>query len=86
MTPKDTLKIGLIFILAAIVSGCDDSDLQMPDQCMRVELFKSCMQLLPAGPVSTHYNDWDEVVNECDMVARKQSLRRKFQIKKDCQQ
>jgi len=52
---------------------------------MRREIFQQCMKALPAGPSATKYNDWDEVVAQCDSVAHYQSLRRKSQIKPECQ-
>ncbi len=54
------------------------------DQCLRVELFERCMKLLPAGPKHTQYNDWDEVVSECETAAYQQSLRSKKHIKPEC--
>ena len=68
-------------LLTAGLGGCADHDPQKPDQCMRRELFQQCMKALPAGPKATVYNDWDEVVAQCDSVAHYQSLRRKSQIK-----
>lgn len=47
----------------------------MPDQTLRAELFQKCMQILPAGPVKTHYNDWSEVVDSCEGSAYRQSQR-----------
>lgn len=81
---KHTLTICAIIAL----SGCGDfdkTDYPKPDQCIRVERFDACMKALPAGPVSTHYNDWDEVVLECEAAAYRQSLRKQSQIKKECQ-
>jgi len=54
------------------------------DQCMRIELFNSCMKRLPAGPQSTKYNDWDEVVNQCNRVSLQQSVRKIENIKPEC--
>lgn len=39
------------------------------DVCAFERTFDNCMKLLPAGPQSTHYNDWDEVVQECRFTA-----------------
>lgn len=72
-----------ILLVGALLSGCDE-DPQQADQCMRTKLFESCMRSLPAGPVSTQYNDWAEVINECGSVAYYQSLRRESQIKLEC--
>lgn len=32
---------------------------------LRAKLTQQCMATLPAGPQSTHYNDWSEVVDSC---------------------
>jgi hypothetical protein len=42
------------------------------------------MESLPAGPTSTKYNDWDEVVIECRKVAYHYSERRESAIKNEC--
>lgn len=47
------------------------------DQQERQRIFKECLSLLPAGPVSTQYNDWAEVVSECEDAAYYQSLVKK---------
>ena len=76
-----------IMIAALVLSGCGDGqpmELTVVDQCMRVELFKSCMASLPAGPQSTHYNDWDDVVDSCESAAYYQSQRKKSQVKESC--
>ena len=54
------------------------------DQCLRQELFKECMAALPAGPVATKYNDWDEVVRACEGQALDASLRLIQFIKPEC--
>lgn len=76
----------IIALLAALsLSGC----MEVPpppvaDQCLRAQLFQACMKSLPAGPVSTQYNDWDEVVDSCSNTAYYQSLRRAESIKPEC--
>lgn len=77
----------LIFSLAVALTGCTDSppvEQHTADQCLRAELFQSCMASLPPGPVSTQYNDWDEVVKACGSVSYKQSLRLESQVSKEC--
>lgn len=44
------------------------------NQDERQRLFRECMELLPAGPEQTKYNDWDDVVAQCDDVAYKQAI------------
>lgn len=57
-----------------VIAGCDDIP-RVPEpkyevnQAKRVEMFKLCMDSLPAGPQTTKYNDWDEVVGECGYQA-----------------
>lgn len=69
---------------AALMTGCESRIEAKPDQCLRRELFKECMAALPAGPVATKYNDWDEVVQECDSGAYYKSLRAPAVIKPEC--
>ena len=80
-----------IVFLVLLLSACKDGHLdkivekQVPDQCLRRELFNECMKLLPGGPVATHYNDWDDVVSECRSYAWSVSVRYESVIKKECQ-
>jgi len=37
------------------------------------EEYYKCIDNLPAGPESTVYNDWDEVMEECQWLATKLS-------------
>lgn len=81
----------LILIPLLLVAACSKNDIsktleqQVPDQCLRRELFNECMKSLPAGPVATHYNDWDDVVSECRAYAWSASVRYDSVIKKECQ-
>jgi len=62
-----------------------DPDLAIsPDQCLRTKLFQGCLKALPAGPQSTRYNDWDEVVNACSVYAYKSSIRKVKYIPAEC--
>lgn len=71
--------------LTLALTACDGSiGVSTPDQCMRAALFASCMRALPAGPVSSQYNDWDEVVTACESAAYRQSLRGAQHIKPEC--
>lgn len=77
----------ILLFLAVMSGGCENNEFTDPrgaDQCLRAELFEKCMKLLPAGPVSTHYSDWDEVVDSCESSAYYQSLRLKSQVKPEC--
>lgn len=46
-----------------------------PDQNIREKLFFQCLEKIPEGPRSTHYNDWAEVVDRCGSQAYYLSLR-----------
>lgn len=71
-------KIIAALLLAAALSGCDSGPFVQwePDQELRAELFKSCLASVPKGPDKTVYNDWAEVVAECESSAYYQSLRK----------
>ena len=74
-----------LILAAAALAGCEAPEvITGPDQCLRADLFKQCMTTLPAGPQSTKYNDWDEVVAQCQNAAYYQSLRRLINIKPEC--
>lgn len=80
VTTKLIVAVAFVMMLAA----CGDSDYPRPDQCIRAKIFESCMKSLPAGPVSTQYNDWGEVVDACESAANYQSIRARSQIPKAC--
>ena len=67
-----------------ISTSSDTSELATVDQCMRAQLFQQCMKSLPAGPIATHYNDWDEVVDECQKASKYMSVRKRKNIKEEC--
>jgi hypothetical protein len=73
-------KVALISI-SLLLCGCE---YPKADQCLRREIFQTCMHSLPAGPQSTQYNDWDEVVEACASTAYHQSLRVPNLIKPEC--
>lgn len=80
------MKRAALLLASAMLAGCLEKvePSSFSDQCMRAELFQQCLKALPAGPVSTHYNDWDEVVAACENAAYYQSIREKAQIKPEC--
>ena len=73
------MKILLTLLTVLMLTGCDNpfnpECRYRADQVLRAELFEKCMNLLPAGPDETVYNDWAEVVKECDNTAYWQSKR-----------
>ena len=74
----------VLILTVLVLAGCAPSDPQSYDQCMRREIFMQCMQALPAGPLATKYNDWDEVVSECGSQAVYLSMRRQSRIPVEC--
>ncbi len=76
------MRAGLLVLLCLVVSACAPDE--STNQCMRRELFKECMQLLPAGPVATHYNDWAEVVDQCEQRAYYESIQLVTNIPQEC--
>ena len=79
------MKLLMIVIVGLLLSACDPPTRNAHvDQCKRAELFEACMKLLPAGPQSTQYNDWDDVVSACNRQAYQNSLRVAEQIPLAC--
>lgn len=74
-----------LLALAGCSKGGGFAPQQGYDQCLRREIMKECMAALPAGPVSTKYNDWDEVVAECGTQAGRLSWRKLENVKAECQ-
>jgi hypothetical protein len=76
------------WLIAIYLSACDGGppDPTQPDQCLRREIFMQCLGTVPKGPDSTKYNDWDEVVSECENAAYYQSKRQRSRIKEECRQ
>lgn len=72
-----------------VLAACTDvapppAERAVYDQCLRAELFQECLKALPAGPLATKYNDWDEVVSECRTTAKNLSLRKAKTVKEEC--
>ena len=59
-----------------VLSGCMPEK-QVAGWCInqekRIERFDECLKLLPYGPDTTVYNDWAEVVSECDDISYAQA-------------
>ena len=76
-----------IFVILAVLLlavGCSVENASGQDQCLRSQIFQHCLINAPAGPVSTEYNDWSEVVQACEAAAYRQSWRKIPQIKPEC--
>lgn len=75
----------LLIVASIFVAACKPIDQNRThDQCLRATIFQQCMVALPAGPVATKYNDWDEVIAECGRQAQYLSVRNKSQVKPEC--
>lgn len=70
------VRLSLAVVAMIGLAGCEEPvyPKYANDQAVRARLFKECLAALPAGPVVTKYNDWDEVVNSCDSSAYRQSV------------
>lgn len=80
-----------IIIAALLLSACSEEGVAhnhgndvVTDQCLRAKLAQQCMKDLPKGPMAPKYNDWDEVVNQCDTNAMYQSRRRRQYVAPEC--
>ncbi len=79
------MKALLAIILSVALAGCEAPEQTTSnDQCLRADLFQRCLTGLPAGPQTTQYNDWDEVVKACEAAAYYQSRRKLNAIKPEC--
>lgn len=79
-----TLVVAMTIAAAMFAAGCSDELRNGPDQCLRAELFQQCLSAVPAGPESTKYNDWSEVVSGCESASYYQSLRSRALIAEEC--
>lgn len=74
------MKTALVALIAVLLSACDSTPKPVSpryesDQKLRAERFDACMKQLPIGPANVKYNDWAEVVSECESAAYWQSRR-----------
>ena len=81
----------IILMLAVTLSACDNGTINVlpdkvviTDQCLRREIFKECLTVVPPGPLAAKYNDWDEVIIECRHSAYYMSQRQRGIIKEEC--
>ena len=80
----------LILLTVLLLAACSKDDKPFIDEresnlCLQREIFNECMKILPAGPLSTKYNDWDEVISECSSSAYYLSKRRRAFVKPECE-
>ncbi len=82
---KSMSKIALMLCSVTLLAACEPSpEHSTPDQCLRAQLFQQCLKALPAGPQSTKYNDWNEVILACDSASFYQSYRARKLIAPEC--
>ena len=81
----------IILLSVLLLVACDNGTINVPpdkvvitDQCLQREIFKECLTVVPAGPLATKYNDWDEVVIECRRSANYMAQRQRGTIKEEC--
>lgn len=87
------MKIKYVLLLSVLIlMGCDkDETLEKIksktciDQCKRTVLFQQCLKIVPKGPQTTKYNDWDEVIQKCESSAYFQSKIKCEFVKPECQ-
>lgn len=53
-----------------LLAGCAPRGEWKRDPEVQAKVFSECMASLPKGPEVTRYNDWAEVVEECNDTAR----------------
>ena len=87
-------KLIVIFSLFLVACGqhssetnvaLDVNDVIINDQCIARSAFVECLKSLPAGPQSTKYNDWDDVVEECRRTAFFLAKRKRSVVKPECE-
>jgi hypothetical protein len=54
------------------------------DQCIRKEIFMTCLDKLPSPPPNAIPSDWDEVVNECADLATRAAYRLRETVPAGC--
>ena len=66
-----------ISLIVVVIAAFTFAIIKVPRWKTDNDVFKAeyyqCINNLPAGPDSTVYNDWDEVMEECQWLARKLS-------------
>lgn len=83
---KKILAAVLLICLAACGPGqaLDPAPRWGNDQCLRAELFKSCMASVPKGPDITYENPWHKVIDSCAAAAYSQSWRELKNVSPNC--
>jgi hypothetical protein len=66
-------KITILVFVIILLSGCVRYSKYIVDRDEQKQNFLQCLAAIPKGPESTHYNDWDEVINSCNNIAESQA-------------
>lgn len=64
----------LVLFIAGLFYGLNSMPKWATDNVKYKAEYYQCINNLPIGPESTVYNDWDEVMEECQYIARKLSM------------
>ena len=64
----------IMIVLVALGFMCTGCEISGQDRELRQELFFKCLECIPDGPEETVYNDWAEVVSECNRAASQMSF------------
>ena len=78
------IKLLVALALSLFLYGCDNVPSNGIDQCLRAQLFKECLEKVPKGPDVVNFNDWRNVVSECESASQYQSVRLRTSIKQEC--
>jgi hypothetical protein len=80
------MRIVWLTALALALLGCDARRATdtIVDQCLRTRLFQQCLTILPKGPTTTTFNDWKDVVSQCESSAYYQSKRVRPLVPSEC--
>ena len=63
------IKMVYVVVMVLFLSGCDSFKEPLIDPAIREKVFFQCLAELPQPSNSTHYSDWDEVVEQCGRQA-----------------
>lgn len=76
------MKMPGIILIFVLLAGCEPSTIT--DQCLRKELFSKCIELSPADPANTMYQNRDELVSYCEKASFSRSSRPRDLVKAEC--
>jgi hypothetical protein len=78
-------KLFILIVLSIFLYPCEKAlASRCIDQCLRSNLFEKCLKIIPQGPKTTKYNDWDEVVDSCSSQSYYSAIRECDFVKPEC--